>query len=256
MSSSESVAIQRLLIHINPEISIEQSVQQLHDVASTVNGYAGTYWGRLVEDPTKCEILCCKLIPSAHERRNKLQPIKNFIFVLKSPEQEYDFMIANKQEITVWKSLAHQDKFPETHQRHTTDRLFMQMSTRIPKCHYLPPQPWRTLLIAPVVEMLSFSKLQSTINPSVFKPLIEYIRGTDGCLNVMGAPTTQFGDGVDQKRFLIVVAWESVEAHERGKKAEGFATLPKELWLKAEVHHVRWNVVETSQGQLSVQSKI
>jgi hypothetical protein len=130
------------------------------------------------------------------------------------------------------------------------------MSTKIPKCHYLPLRPWLPVLSAPVVEMLSFSKLPDSIHPSVFTPLIEYIRGTEGCLNVIGAPTTQYGDGVDQKRFLITIAWESIEAHERGKKAEGFATIPDSLWKKAEVHHVKWEKVETSQSSVSTPSKL
>jgi quinol monooxygenase YgiN len=108
--------------------------------------------------------------------------------------------------------------------------------------------------------MLSFSKLPDSTNLggdfSVFQPLIEYIRKTEGCLNSIGAPTTQFGDGIDEKRFLIMTAWESIEAHERGKKAEGFATLSNDLWKKAQVHHVKWEKAEGSRGEASGRSML
>jgi quinol monooxygenase YgiN len=122
------------------------------------------------------------------------------------------------------------------------------MSTKNPRCHYLPLRPWESLLSSPVVEMLSFSKLPDSTDPSAFEPLMEYIRKVEGCLNVIGAPTTQYGDGKDEKRFLIMIGWESIEAHERGKKPEGFAKLSDALWKKAEVHHVKWEKVEGAEG--------
>jgi hypothetical protein len=122
------------------------------------------------------------------------------------------------------------------------------MSKEIPKCHYLPFQPWESVLSAPVTEMLSFYGLADSTQldgaTSVFGPLIEYIRGTEGCIGIIAAPTTQYGDGVDEKRYLIAIGWESVEAHEKGKKPEGFAKLPMALWKKVEMHHVKWEKVD------------
>lgn len=140
----------------------------------------------------------------------------------------------------VWDSLEVQDMYPETPQRKKTDFLLWKMSVEIPKCHYLPLGEWESVLSAPVVEMLSFSKLPDSITPVAFQPLVEYIRATPGCVKVLAALTMQYGDGKDEKRFLIVVGWESVEAHEKGKKPEGFAKLPMPLWKKVEMHHVKW----------------
>jgi len=47
-------------------------------------------------------------------------------------------------------------------------------------------------------------------------------------------------DAKEQGMFLIMVGWESLEAHERGKSDEGFAKLPMWIWKKVEMHHVRW----------------
>jgi hypothetical protein len=226
MSSSESVG-QRLFISINPKTNINVQIQRLHDAVCTVEGFHGLYWGRFIENPSRCEILCC-----AYRTYNSPLPGPNLLLT-----------------DVVWKSTEHQDKFPETPQRPITDGLFMKMSTNIPKCHYLPLRPWESVISAPVVEMLSFSRLADSIDlegaSCIFNPLIEYIRGTEGCLKIQAGPTTQYGDGPDQKRFLITIGWESIEAHEKGKKPEGFATLPMDIWKKAEVHHVKWEKVES-----------
>jgi hypothetical protein len=117
------------------------------------------------------------------------------------------------------------------------------MSVTMPKCHYLPLGEWESVLDAPVVEMLSFSGLPDSNQPEVFDPLIGYIRATAGCVKVLAAPTTQFGDGKDESRFLIIVGWESIEAHEKGKNPEGFSKLPMTFWKGVEMHHIKWEKV-------------
>jgi hypothetical protein len=94
------------------------------------------------------------------------------------------------------------------------------------------------------VEMLSFSSLPSTLPGETFTPLVEHIRAVPGCRVVLSAPTMRYPkEGEDEKEqgmFLIMVGWESLEAHEMGKSDVGFAKLPMWIWKKVEMHHVRW----------------
>jgi heme-degrading monooxygenase HmoA len=118
------------------------------------------------------------------------------------------------------------------------------MSVEIPKCHYLPLGEWESILSSsPLVEMLSFSSIPSSLPPSTFSPLVSYIKSTAGCVDVVAAPTMQYGDAEGDGRFLLMVGWESLEAHEKGKNPEGFKKLSTKLWKKVEMHHVRWEKV-------------
>lgn len=62
-------------------------------------------------------------------------------------------------------------------------------------------------------------------------------------MGTLGAKTFQYGDDPEEGRFLIMVGWESVAAHEGAKSVEGFAKLPGWVWKIVEMHHVKWEKV-------------
>lgn len=138
-----------------------------------------------------------------------------------------------------WTSKQHQDAYPTTPQRKLTDPLLMSMSTTIPKCHYLSFTPSALILSSPVVEMLSLTDLPASTTASAFNPLLNFIRGTEGCLGAAAGEVTTYGDVQEGGMwFLVVVGWESKEANDRGAKSEEFKKLPK-LEGKVEKHHVK-----------------
>lgn len=57
MKPTETV-VQRLLIDINPSVNIALLVQKLCNTLSQSAGFYSLYWGKMIEDPSKCEILC------------------------------------------------------------------------------------------------------------------------------------------------------------------------------------------------------
>lgn len=98
--------------------------------------------------------------------------------------------------------------------------------------------------------MLSFSNLPTSLPANIYDALLDFVRGAKGCLGVVSAKTTQHGDGDDEGRYLIMVGWESVEAHEQAKSAVGFAKLPLWVWRKVKVHHIRWEEI-TADGEIA-----
>jgi hypothetical protein len=93
-----------------------------------------------------------------------------------------------------------------------------------------------------VVELLLLHSLPVSSAPSIFDPMVSFIKSTDGCLGVAAGPATEEGDEIGNA-FLIVVGWESIEANENGAKSEGFKNLPKVEGARVMLHRVRFQKV-------------
>lgn len=224
--------IQRLLVDIKPSVEIKPLFQILCNTISISPGFHALYWGKVIEDPSKCEMLC----------RESAFPIP-FTITSALNNLKVEWTSTNERDREVWDSQSAQDAYPTSPQRQKSDFLLWKMSTQIPKCHYLPWHNWSYILTAPVVEMLSFSQLPSSLSTTIFTAIIEFISSRKGCSGALGAKTFQYGDGAEEGRFLIMVGWESIAAHEGARSGEGFAKLPGWVWEKVEMHHVRWERV-------------
>lgn len=75
--------VQRLLVHINPSVDISLLIQKLCNTISVSPGFNDFYWGKTIEDPSKCEILCREsslsispaLLPHLHRNPNERMEI-------------------------------------------------------------------------------------------------------------------------------------------------------------------------------------
>ena len=119
------------------------------------------------------------------------------------------------------------------------------MSATAPITHRLSFQPSPTLLCSPVVELLLLYSLPESSTPSIFDPIVTFIKSTDGCLGVAAGPAAEDEDGEELRNaFLVIVGWESIEANEKGVESERFQNLPKAEGAKVILHHVRFQKAE------------
>lgn len=142
----------------------------------------------------------------------------------------------------LWSSPSSQEMYEGTTEQDAVSEILQELSASTPMIHDLAFQPSTTILCAPIVELLLLHSLPASATPSIFDPVVAFIKSTDGCLGVATGKATEEGDEIGNA-FLVIVGWESVEANERGATSEGFKSLPKVEGGRVVVQRVRFQRV-------------